>query len=252
MAVSGLVGRYNLAGLRAELMPPAEIYAGIETLATIKLRNNKPYPSFLVFVEVADGKTLFPIIPGRSTIEKSISLTLAKRGRFRLTESAYRSIFPVNFFIRSFPAHISAETIVFAAPINCQTATAHEGKRSLGEDSSPRRGGEGEIERIGDYRGGEPLKMIHWKLTARQGKLMIKEASDTATEPVVIEPESLPGKNLEEQLRCATWLVNDAMRNSRPVGLKFPRQKIAPSSGNRHRLHLLTELALYGQDQIPA
>jgi len=246
MAVSGLIGRYNLARLKINISPPAEIYAGIETLITVDLRNNKPYPSFLVIVELADGRTLFPVIPGKSSVRKSMTLTLDRRGRTKLPTGAFRSIFPVNFFIRSFPAHINVEATVFPTPHNCYAAVTPEGKKALGEQSSPRRGGEGEIERIGDYRGGEPLKMIHWKLTARQDALMVKESADTAREPVVIEPETLPGQNIEEQLRCATWLINAAMRDSRPVGLKLPRRRISPAIGTRHRLHLLTELALYG------
>lgn len=250
MAVSGLIGRYNLARLRLDLHPPTEVYAGIETLATVELHNSKPYPSFLVVVELAGGQALFPIIPGRSTLRKSIPLKLDQRGRNQIPDGALRSIFPVNFFIRSFPAYLSAEAVVFPAPRDCHAAAAPEGKKALGDHSTAMRGNEGEIERIGDYRGGEPLKMIHWKLTARQDALMVKEASDTAREPVLIEPKELPGNTIEDQLRCATWLVNRYMRNNRPVGLQLPQQKIAPKTGTRHRLHLLTELALYGQNQV--
>jgi len=250
MAVSGLIGRYNLARLHLDFQPPTEIYAGIETLATIELRNNKPYPSFLVVVELADGQALFPVIPGRSSLRKTLPLTLDKRGRNQLPDGAFRSIFPVNFFIRSFPARTASEATVFPTPRDCHAAAVPEGKKSLGNHATPRRGSDGEIDRIGDYRGGEPLKMIHWKLTARQDQLMIKETSDTAREPVVIEPQSLPGNDIEGQLRCATWLVNRYMRDHRPVGLQLPQQRIAPSTGTRHRLHLLTELALYGQNQV--
>ena len=79
---------------------------------------------------------------------------------------------------------------------------------------------------------------------------MVKETSDTAREPVIIEPQALPGNGIEEQLRCASWLVNRYMRHNRPVGLQLPQQRIAPSTGIRHRLHLLTELALYGQNKV--
>jgi uncharacterized protein (DUF58 family) len=250
MAVSGLIGRYNLARLRVDIDPPPEIYAGIETLATVELTNRKPYPSFLIVVELAGGQALFPIIPGRSTLRKSLPIKLMDRGRCRLPSGSFRSIFPVNFFIRSFPADIATEATIFPTPRSCRDTASPEGRKSLGDYVTPRRGSEGEVERIGDYRGGEPLKMIHWKLTARQDVLMVKEASDTSREPVVIEPQLLPGSGLEERLRCAAWLVNRYMRQNRPVGLQLPKQRIAPSTGTRHRLHMLTELALYGQNQV--
>jgi len=252
MAVSGLIGRYNLARLRVEIVPPPEVYAGIETLAAVELTNRKPYPSFLVTVELAGGQALFPIIPGRTTVRKNLSLTLDRRGRHRLPEGSYRSIFPVNFFVRSFPAPVTSEATVFPAPLSCRDACSPLGHENRGEQTTARRGADGEVERIGEYRGGEPMKMIHWKLTARQDALMVKEAADTAREPVIIEIRHLPGRSLEERLRCATWLINRYVRQSRPVGLQLPERRISPSTGTRHRLHLLTELALYGQDQVPA
>ncbi|NHZ72792.1 MAG: hypothetical protein GWP17_06885, partial [Aquificales bacterium] len=57
-----------------------------------------------------------------------------------LPDGAFRSIFPVNFFIRSFPARTSAEATVFPAPRSCQAAAAPEGKKSLGDHASSRRG----------------------------------------------------------------------------------------------------------------
>ncbi|NIQ94317.1 MAG: DUF58 domain-containing protein, partial [Desulfuromonadales bacterium] len=172
--------------------------------------------------------------------------------RCRLPTGSLRSIFPVNFFIRSFPARISAEATVFPTPRSCHGASSPEGKKNLGDHPSPLKGADGEIEKIGDYRGGEPLKMIHWKLTARQDELMVKETSETAREPVMIEPRQLPGEGLEDKLRCATWLVNRHMRQNRPVGLQLPQQRIAPATGDRHRLRMLKELAFYGQNQVSA
>ena len=245
MAVSGLIGRYNLARLRVDFLPPPEIYAGVETLAGVSLNNNKPWPSFLIVVELNGEQALFPIIPGRATVRKSLALNLDQRGRRQLPDGVFRSIFPVNFFIRSFPAKTESEATVFPTPRPCPAATSPEEGKRPGDHSTTRRGGEGEIERISDYRG-EPMKMIHWKLTARQNELMVKETADSAHDPIIIEPQTLPG-NLEEQLRCASWLINRYHRQHRPVGLRLAQRLIPPSIGTRHRLHLLTELALYGQ-----
>jgi uncharacterized protein (DUF58 family) len=94
--------------------------------------------------------------------------------------------------------------------------------------------------------------MIHWKLTARQGELLVKELADSAGEPLILDLRKLPGTNIEQQLGCATWLVGHSLRNNRPVGLQLVDRLIPPSTGRRHRLQLLTELALYGSDQAEA
>jgi len=249
MAVSGLLGRYNLAGLSVEVLPPAELYAGVETLATVCLNNRKRFPGCLISVVVDDRAVLFPLVPGKSTARLHLPLLFPARGRHELPPLAIRSPFPVSFFVRSFPIASPPESalLVFPAPKPCRapgegTPRSHGGARAM-----PRRGSDGDIERISDYRG-EPLKMIHWKLTARQGDLMVKELADTASDPLLLDLRHLPGAGIEERLRCACWLVLDCLRRQRPVGLLLPKGRIAPATGVRHRRQLLKELALYGAD----
>lgn len=249
MAVSGLVGRYNLAGLELEVRAPDELFAGVETLATVRLHNRKRFPVFLVTVEVGQQSVLFPLVPGHGSVHKPIPLQLSVRGRQPIPPGTFLSRFPVNFFIRSFSAPASGAVTVFPAPRACRELLPDSQGKQSGEQAVARRGGDGDIEGIARYSGHEPLKMVHWKLTARQGELLVKELADTAAEPLVLDLRALPGADLEQRLSCATWLVGHCLRNNRPIGLQLPQSLIAPSSGRHHRLQLLTELALYGTDQ---
>lgn len=107
------------------------------------------------------------------------------------------------------------------------------------------KGLEGDISRISDYRGGESLKLIHWKLSARHDQLKVKELSAGIREPVVLDLNLIPGRQLEERLGKATHLINRIMREGRPVGLKAGQQNMRPALGRRHRLQLLRILAEY-------
>jgi len=109
-----------------------------------------------------------------------------------------------------------------------------------------RKGYEGELSRIADYRGGEPLKLIHWRLSARHGELKVKELSAVDRPPVTVDLEQLPG-GLEERLRCATYLILSFLRENRPVGLRLGSRAIPPAVGRAHKLRLLAELAIHGQ-----
>ena len=249
MAVSGLIGRYNLAALELEVTAPDELFAGVETLASVRLYNRKRFPAFLVTVEVGDAAVLFPILTGRQSARKQLSLILPTRGRQPVPPSTFRSRFPVNFFIRSFSAQEAGFVTVFPTPRSCRELLPDSEGTRTGTHTASRRGGDGDIERIAHYSGREPMKMIHWKLSARQGDLLVKELANSTAEPLVLDLRELPGENLEQQLGCATWLVGQCLRNNRPIGLKLPHVLIPPSDGRRHRLHLLTELALYGSDQ---
>ncbi len=248
MAVSGLIGRYNLAGLDLEVVMPGDLFASVETLASVRLYNRKIFPTFLLTVEIGDSSVLFPLLPGRQSARKPLSLVLRNRGRHPLPPGMFRSCFPVNFFVRSFSAPDAGESIVFPTPHACREWSSDNQGVQNGRQAASRRGGDGDIERIADYSGHQPLKMIHWKLSARQGDLLVKELADSAGEPLLIDLGKLPGRDIEQRLSCATWLIGESLRNNRPVGLQLAHKLIPPATGRRHRLQLLTELALYGSD----
>ena len=59
------------------------------------------------------------------------------------------------------------------------------------------KGQEGDVSHISDYRGGEPLKLIHWKLSARHDRLKVKELSAASHTPVTIDLDAIPGAGLD-------------------------------------------------------
>lgn len=241
LAVSGLLGRGNLAGLQVEVDLPEEIYDGRPTLATVRLENRKRWPAFLVRVEVAGSPALFITVGGRQTATGLVSLSFAGRGERLLPPLQLHSAFPVGFFLRRFTLASAQKLTVFPAPRNCSTPTAGPGAPQ-GKLSGDAPGYEGEVTRISDYRG-EPLKLIHWKLSARQAELKVRQLSAPRGEPVLVEPARLPGPGLEEQLSCACFLINRLQREGRPVGLRLGGRTTAPALSRSHRLRLLTELA---------
>ena len=246
MAVSGLLGRGNLYSLELQAETPDEVYAGIETLVTIRLRNRRRrLPACLLHLDLAGGGVGCPVLPARGELRLPLPVTFARRGPQPLGTLRVSSPFPINFFVRSFALPLAGEVTVFPAP--------RPAPRLAGDAAHPRpgevwrgKGYEGELTRIGDYRGSEPLKMIHWKLSARHDQLKVKELSAAAAPPLFIDPEQLPGRGLEERLGAASWLVDRASRAGRPVGLRLAERTVPPAVGRRHKLHLLGELARYG------
>jgi uncharacterized protein (DUF58 family) len=114
------------------------------------------------------------------------------------------------------------------------------------------RGYAGDIRRIVGYRGGDPLKLIHWKLSARHEELQIKELSAGTADPVILHLDEMPGGDIETRLCCSVFLINRYQRENRPVGLRLGGRLIPPDLSPSHRLRMLKELALYGQHQETA
>lgn len=249
MAVSGIVGRSNLAGVEVTVDLPPEIYDGAETLLQVRLHNRRRWPACLIQVQMAGQTATFPVVERRSAQVRSLPVTFHGRGRRPLEPVLISSIFPINFFLRRCRQPLAGEVTVFPAPRRCLLPAQAGDRRTGGELRRQARGYEGDLSRISDYRGGEPLKMIHWKLSARHDALKVKELSAVAREPVLLDLATLPGGPLEERLRSAAYLVNRYLREQRPVGLRLGGRTIPPALSAPHRQRLLTELALYGQDR---
>ncbi len=247
MAVSGVIGRGNLQKLSVHLEPPEEIYAGLPTLVRVELRNGRRWlPAFLIQVELAGTQATFHAVGRRKSATLLVPLTCPLRGEHLLAPLRLRSIFPINFFVRTNPLGAAGPVTVFPSPLPCPGASGLEGRSGGAARESKARGLEGEISRIGDYSGTEPLRLIHWKLSARQGDLKVKELSAVTREPLLVDLALLPGGGLEARLGCAVHLINRAGREGRPVGLRLGGQTIPPEEGRAHRLRLLRELACHG------
>ncbi len=248
MAVSGIFGWLNIKGNDLHIELPDEIYDGLDTLVTIRLVNRRALmPSFLIKVTLFGECSVFTMIARSGCETGSLLCRFRGRGRKVIGEMRIESCFPINFFVRSKKYDLEGNFIVFPAPVACSATAGSEDKGILGETTARRRGVDGDLLRIIDYTGKEPLKLVHWRISAKCEDLKVKEMSSTLNQPLVIDVDDLPG-DLERALSCGVFLVNMLIRRNRPVGLKAGRTHINPGVSRAHRLALLSELALYGKN----
>jgi uncharacterized protein (DUF58 family) len=249
MSITGIAGMLNISGLTPILLPPPEIFAGTGIGFMLQLHNSKRYlPSFLIRLECRDGQgRTLALVPGNSVVESSIVLTFPERGWQSIGRIRVSSPFPVNFFTRSWDTPVQGRFIVFPRPVPVRFSGDGDRADRSGSSSRMERGVDGELERITGYSGNEPLRMIHWKHSARLDDLLVKEFGRQSAVPLMIDPAHLPGETTEERISGAAWLVRKWVAK-RPVGLRLGQLTIAPAIGRQHGTLLLTELALYGTD----
>jgi len=249
MAVSGFVGWLNIRNIGIAVDFPDEIYAGKEVFVPLHLENRKKrMPSFLLRVDAFGRSLSFPLVENRGAESDAFTVAFPERGESTLGTVILSSSFPINFFTRIKIVSVDSRCTVFPAPRDCAVADGPGRKDSRGEAFSSRRGYGGDVAKIRDYAGSDPLKHIHWRLSARHEDLKVKELTAPAETPLVVDIRALPGANLEENLSCGAFLINRAVRAGRPVGLKLGARFIKPDLTRSHRLQLLTELARYGKN----
>ncbi|GAM10039.1 hypothetical protein OR1_02325 [Geobacter sp. OR-1] len=247
MATSGLVGWLNIRDVECELSFSDEIYCHTPTLVSLDITNRKRLmPSYLLDVQVAGQKRLFTSVPQKGTGKNSFIHTFNSRGRHSLTTATVSSPFPVNFFVRGMVVPVENEIIVFPAPAaaGINPFQAHTGSR--GERFAAERGFDGEMRTIAEYTGVEPLKQIHWRLSARHDWFKVKELTATAAQPIILDLTAESSLPLEERLSWAVFIINKGIREDKAIGLRISSDKvIPPDKGRGHRIRMLRELALY-------
>lgn len=246
MIVSGMLGRANLARFKLHLALPDEIYAGQPTSAGLTLKNlRRRLPLFLMVVTLDQESVRFIAVSAGDEDEQPLSLTFKQRGQQRLAGVELSSPFPVGFFQRRAWLPLDQQVLVLPQPRACTPPSSSGAQRLRGESTSAGRGDDGDLLAVTDYSGREPLKLIHWKQSARHDSIKVKELAAVRSQPLWVRLEDCPGQTLEERLGQAAYLINLFWRSGRPVGLHLGERTLAAARGRRHRLRLLRELALY-------
>ena len=245
MAISGWLGQQNLRNLSLSLVLPPEIFVGQQTLIGVRLQNRRRrLPAFLIRVELGEEKPLFSQVNAAGHEDRSLLLSFHKRGHHQIDSLWLGSCFPINFFVRSLRISLNQTLVVFPQPLPSPVPAANGQSDHRQRQASVNRGDSGDLRSIHDYQGGEPLKSIHWKLSARHNNFKVKQQEGLSAQPVIIDFEQLDG-SFEKRICRATGLVINQLRRQHPVGLKLAGKLIPPQSGNVQRRRLLTELALY-------
>ncbi len=178
---------------------------GEEAVVTVGVRNTRPLP--LPWVVMEDL-----LSPGLPVMEGAGSRAMVMRGngattlryRVRCDKRGYHRVGPVLFesgdyfgLTRRFMSHANAQFITVyprVAPIDKYSVPTH---RPLGETTVRMRIFEDptRIAGVREYRHGDPLRRVHWRASARTGRLHAK----------IYDPSSLLGANILLDFHDKAW-----------------------------------------------
>jgi uncharacterized protein (DUF58 family) len=198
----------------------------------------------------------FPVIqPGQSET-KTLFVTFGGRGRRTAGDAELSSVYPFNFFVRYWPSGIgdSARRVtVFPCPLRSapelvfvRESRKKDGEREQRERSSEKILSEADIVGVRPYAEGDSMKRIHWKSSARTGKLKTRLYDEASSRNrLLIDLDRLVAGDVERGLSAAAHAIAESMKTGAPVGMLCRREFIPPAAGRAHKIGLLTRLALY-------
>ncbi len=104
-----------------------------------------------------------------------------QRGRLRIELVSVGSLFPFGFLRKDMGVGLTAEAIVWPAPVEYRRQALTAARRNAGGERVSRPGSGGDLLALRRYATGDSHRLIHWKASARTGTLLVRQfAVETA------------------------------------------------------------------------
>lgn len=195
-----------------------ELYAGDAVSIDLEFKNAARFPALQIrgleicpLAPSADRAQNFFIstLPPRSPLTLNYETTCARRGWFEFPPVQLSTRAPFGFF--SARREVSALTgvLVFPEYREIEHLSLFDRMPAV-ESMRPRLGSGGEFVGVREYRPGDSRRHIHWRSTARAGRLVVKEFAE----------ETQPGLTIALDLRASSVIGADE-HTSLELGIKI-------------------------------
>jgi uncharacterized protein (DUF58 family) len=265
-------GRASLRDLVVTARFPDHIFAGDPAPVIVTVHNTKRLlPSLSIVVEarervepVAARRGLFArrgrerkrvlsyfmYVPHRARVEQRVEQTFPARGRVHVTGFELSTRFPFGFFrLRRRLRARDVEIVVYPKPEGLGDEL-HLLPIDAGQLEAERRGAGHDLHSLREYQPHDDVRHIHWKATARQGRLVVREftAEDERRVHVVLDtfvednPEAVG--RFERAVTQAASLVTHFVEERAEVRLSDGEEVSRYGVGREHLYACLRRLAL--------
>jgi uncharacterized protein (DUF58 family) len=269
--VSGILSERMLRGVEVERLAAGDLFAGRESTVSFELSNSKRYlSSYSITVEehesrgtralrrIANGlpaspprsrkarekeedpgapKALALRIPPGSKVVATGRYVFPRRGYYRYVGIDLGTRFPFGFFEKYRPIYADAEVLVYPQILD-DMADPGRTPAMEGEVDRAFEGLSGDFFGLRDFRDGDDRRDVHWKVSARRGKLVRRLYEKQDNEAVAIHlynwvPE---GADDDEALARMERLISEVAT----ICVRLARD------GHRFSLHTIDEHVLEG------
>jgi uncharacterized protein (DUF58 family) len=268
--VAVAAGRVSLRDLVVTARFPDHIFAGDPAPVIVTVNNTKRLlPSLSVVVEAREraesskGRGLFRrprerkralayfmYLPHRAKVEQRVGQTFAARGRVLVTGFELSTRFPFGFFrLRRRLRARDVEIIVYPKPEGLGDEL-HLLPIDAGQMEAERRGAGHDLHSLREYQPHDDVRHIHWKATARHGRMIVREftAEDERRVHVVLDtfvednPDAL--RRFELAVTEAASLLTHFVEERAEVRLSDGEGESRYGVGREHLYACLRRLAL--------
>ncbi len=244
----------SLRGLQIHRDVPASAFRGVPFASKVRIENKKSWlPSFSLRVEDPSNSGLLKGYAAKISAGASATMQLEeilpRRGVHALPGMTISSGFPLGLVRRQATHHDTASVVVYPRVVKLQRNVVEQLDDSGGAPRPLDHGGD-EFFALREYVPGDDIRYICWRVSARIGRLIVRELEPATARMLVIVfdtrgvPETL---ELEEQFEESVDLVASLammfLERQFGVAVVTPDASIELGKGDAHARKLLEMLA---------
>jgi len=255
IVASGVMSMINLARIEVSVKTSGDTFAASPSRLKFFLRNGKYLiPSYSISIELGGEKVFIPYLPAKKENEVGVSYFFKRRGWNKIPEARLSTRFPFGFFKKWIRVDTGEDNVLVYPRLHNVELDVENIKRNPEDGKSDQvgrdreRSGSGEdIRSIKEYNVGDNPKLIHWKATARTGRIMVREIEeDTDAKEAVLS--FVPNKDngaLERQISHVASTFLELRKQGFEVEFRTPDRTFSPSQIGRSPSAVLAYLALF-------
>lgn len=263
--VSAWLARVNLTKLELELDEIGDLYANSPCYLRFRLRHRgRLLPRWLLLLTIDPEDVDPPMrtrrrptpflvssLAARDEIRGRMELMMRRRGLRRVRAVHLVSLFPLGLFRKGVHLPTDLEILVYPEIFGAALSRPAEAGRS-GEQTSRRPGWGHDLYALRDYRPGDDPRHMHWKQSARSGRLIFQQRQSEASQRLAIVFDNAVGKlageadrkRFERLVSEAATAALDFLDDGFEVSLVTRDVRLPFAIGVRHRRNILEVLAL--------
>jgi uncharacterized protein (DUF58 family) len=206
LLISYLMPRLQMRGIRVERFLVGDLTAGKEgeLLYKITSTGRRYHLQLDDWLPFAEGEQTIFVSRFDQAIHKRVTIECDRRGSFQLNQLRLSSAYP--FGVVKHSRTLTTDTLeVLVLPrvydLHTIPAPVIADANSDGDLQIPQKGGQDEFAAVREYTQGDSLRHIHWRASARQQQLVVKEYERSDRPVLLVALDCRPSFNLGEGSR---------------------------------------------------
>lgn len=230
--INFLLARRTIRGVSARRLPTPPLLAGVPAEWVIDVRDDTGGKGAWSLEErVGDATARWLVVRSErgTDFRPRVRATFPKRGKYTIEPLVASSTFPFGLVRKSRRLLPADQVLVYPRPARVdgerlrawlfRVWAGHEDERRKLRRLVDR---EAEVHGLRDYRAGDSPRRVHWKATARRGRLIVREYEDAAPPRLVLvveswrpeRPSAEDNKRLEAVISLAAGICREWRRQT--------------------------------------